>query len=133
MISAVIWPTSPSPMGHGSSLARQSSESPSKLRENVTSPGGTTRAALDVLMADQGMGIPHDVRDRLFSPFFTTKKSVGTGLGLWVTRGIVEKQGGCIGFRTCTDVPSGTVFRVFLPAESTKGDAFDVPQPRFLQ
>ena len=36
-------------------LARQSSETPSKLRENVTSPGGTTRAALDVLMAEQGL------------------------------------------------------------------------------
>jgi pyrroline-5-carboxylate reductase len=36
-------------------LARSSSESPAKLRENVTSPGGTTRAALDVLMADDGL------------------------------------------------------------------------------
>jgi pyrroline-5-carboxylate reductase len=36
-------------------LARQSSELPAKLRENVTSPGGTTRAALDVLMGDGGL------------------------------------------------------------------------------
>jgi PAS domain S-box-containing protein len=88
---------------------------------------------VSVLMADQGSGIPAGVRDRLFSPFFTTKQSVGTGLGLWVTRGIVEKQGGCIGFRTCTDTPSGTVFRVFLPAELADAEAFAAAQPGVLQ
>jgi PAS domain S-box-containing protein len=91
------------------------------------------KRGVSVLMADQGSGIPLDVRDRLFSPFFTTKKSIGTGLGLWVTRGILEKQGGCIAFRTCTETPSGTVFRVFLPVESTNVDAFDAPHPRILQ
>ncbi|MEO6923284.1 MAG: ATP-binding protein, partial [Bryocella sp.] len=42
-----------------------------------------------VLLSDRGSGIPEDVREKLFVPFFTTKQSVGTGLGLWVTRGIV--------------------------------------------
>jgi signal transduction histidine kinase len=69
-----------------------------------------------VIIADEGAGIPAVIRDRLFSPFFTTKQSVGTGLGLWVTRGIVEKQGGSVTFRTRTQPPSGTVFRVFLPS-----------------
>ena len=91
------------------------------------------RPGVSVLLADQGTGIPLQVRGRLFSPFFTTKDSVGTGLGLWVTRGIVEKQGGCIGFRTCTDVPSGTVFRVFLPAEVPNLDTFGAPHTQFLQ
>jgi PAS domain S-box-containing protein len=70
-----------------------------------------------VLIADQGSGIPPAIRERLFSPFFTTKESVGTGLGLWVTRGILEKHGGSITYRTRTDPPSGTVFRVRLPVE----------------
>lgn len=68
-----------------------------------------------VLICDQGAGIPHHVRPRLFTPFMTTKTSTGTGLGLWVTRGMVEKHGGSVCFRSRTDSPSGTVFRVYLP------------------
>jgi signal transduction histidine kinase len=68
-----------------------------------------------VLIADDGTGIPATVRSKLFTPFVTTKESRGTGLGLWVTRGIVEKQGGSISFRTRTEAPSGTVFRLCLP------------------
>ena len=45
----------------------------------------------------------------------TAKSAVGTGLGLWVTRGFVEKQGGSIHFRSRTNPPSGTTFRVVLP------------------
>jgi signal transduction histidine kinase len=92
------------------------------------SSGGTTirlrarqrhchnRHGVSTVICDQGSGIPQGARSRMFSPFFTTKQSVGTGLGLWVTRGIVEKQGGCIHFRTRSESPSGTVFRVFLPS-----------------
>lgn len=68
-----------------------------------------------VLICDDGAGIPHHVRPRLFTPFVTTKQSTGTGLGLWVTRGMVEKHGGSVNFRSRTESPSGTVFRVFLP------------------
>ncbi len=91
------------------------------------------RRGVSVLIADRGTGIPVSVRQRLFSPFFTTKQSVGTGLGLWVTRGIVEKQGGSIRFRTSTENPSGTVFRVFLPAEFIDPEKFLVTQSKFLQ
>ncbi len=68
-----------------------------------------------LLICDAGGGIPHGVRRQLFTPFMTTKPSTGTGLGLWVTRGMVEKHGGCIHFRSRTVSPSGTVFRVYLP------------------
>ncbi len=71
--------------------------------------------AVSILVSDQGSGIAASARQRIFSPFFTTKLSVGTGLGLWVTRGFVEKQGGSIHFRTRTGDPSGTIFRVILP------------------
>jgi signal transduction histidine kinase/GAF domain-containing protein len=77
------------------------------------------RPGVSVLVSDHGTGIPVSARPQVFFPFFTTKQSVGTGLGLWVTRGIVEKQGGTIRVRTSTELPSGTVFRVFLPTEVT--------------
>jgi PAS domain S-box-containing protein len=91
------------------------------------------RAGVSVLIADHGSGIPVAVRQRLFSPFFTTKQSVGTGLGLWVTRGIVEKQGGTIRFRTSTENSTGTVFRVFLPTEFLNPETFASPQSKVLQ
>jgi signal transduction histidine kinase len=88
---------------------------------------------VSIIISDSGSGIPVHVRQKLFAPFFTTKESVGTGLGLWVTRGIVEKQGGSIGFRTRTEHPSGTCFRVFLPAESSETNVLSTPQTQVLQ
>jgi PAS domain S-box-containing protein len=66
---------------------------------------------------DFGSGIqPHD-RPRIFEPFFTTKSDIGTGLGLWVTKGLVERNGGVISFRSsCHEADSGTCFSVTLPA-----------------
>jgi signal transduction histidine kinase len=90
------------------------------------------KPGIAVVISDQGSGIPAAIRQRLFSPFFTTKESVGTGLGLWVTRGIVEKQGGSIRFRSSTEAPSGTVFRVFLPGEFLDPDKF-ATQPTLIQ
>ncbi|MDE1163180.1 MAG: ATP-binding protein [Acidobacteriaceae bacterium] len=86
-----------------------------------------------IVVSDHGSGIPAEMRHRMFSPFFTTKQSVGTGLGLWVTRGIVEKHGGTIRFRSSTESPSGTVFRVFLPTELSGIDAFSVTQTPLVQ
>jgi PAS domain S-box-containing protein len=85
------------------------------------SPKGTDDA-VSILICDEGTGIPASARQRIFSPFFTTKLSVGTGLGLWVTRGFVEKQGGTINFRTRTTDPSGTIFRVVLPVHPPFAD-----------
>jgi PAS domain S-box-containing protein len=79
----------------------------------------TGAAGVSVSVADDGPGIPPKYRDKLFEPFFTTKGEKGTGLGLWVTRGIVEKQGGAIRVRSnVTPERHGTVFSVFLPALS---------------
>jgi signal transduction histidine kinase len=51
-------------------------------------------------ITDSGPGIDPAFRDRIFEPFFTTKGERGTGLGLWVTSGIVQKYGGTIRLRT---------------------------------
>ena len=70
---------------------------------------------------DEGAGIPHEIRDRILEPFFTTKELRGTGLGLWLAKSIVEKHEGTLTFRsTCTPGHSGTCFRVFLPQELSK-------------
>ena len=53
---------------------------------------GTIKGA-SVWIADRGVGIARENRPRLFEPFFTTKGEKGTGLGLWITHGIVQKQG----------------------------------------
>jgi signal transduction histidine kinase len=52
---------------------------------------------------------------------------------LWVTRVIVEKHGGTISYRTRTDPPTGTVFRVFLPAEVPNPEIFDPTHQNLLQ
>src|SRR3984893_14693654 len=62
---------------------------------------GTKGVRLTV--ADTGEGIRAEMRAHLFEPFQTTKEMTGTGLGLWVSKGIVEKHGGYIRKRTRQD------------------------------
>jgi PAS domain S-box-containing protein len=70
-----------------------------------------------ISVADQGCGIPIENRTRLFQPFFTTKKDVGTGLGLWTVKGILDRHRGAIRFKSSVRPGrSGTVFSMFFPA-----------------
>jgi signal transduction histidine kinase len=72
-----------------------------------------------ITVADNGPGIQEAIRPRIFEALFTTKEDTGTGLGLWVSKQIVEKHGGTIRFRSrTTGVKTGTVFSVVLNAES---------------
>jgi signal transduction histidine kinase len=76
-------------------------------------------------VADTGAGIRKDIRSQLFRQFFTTKGSSGTGLGLWLTRDIVERNGGKLRFRSRTEPPCGTVFAMYLPS----APPMERPQP----
>jgi signal transduction histidine kinase len=87
--------------------------------------GSSGRIAIDVFaddefatieVRDNGVGISHENLNHIFEPFFTTKPDVGTGIGLWVTRELVEKSGGEIEVRT-EALPPGfrTAFRLQLP------------------
>jgi PAS domain S-box-containing protein len=69
-----------------------------------------------ILVRDNGMGIPPENVAHIFDPFFTTKSDVGTGIGLWVTRELVERNGGEIRVQT-NDLPRSfrTMFFVELP------------------
>jgi len=74
------------------------------------------REGVRITVADTGSGIPRDNLRKIFEPFYTTKKDTGTGLGLWVSRGIVQKHGGRIRVRSWTEGrATGTVFLIFLP------------------
>jgi PAS domain S-box-containing protein len=86
-----------------------------RIRARETRILETGLAGVSVTVYDSGSGISDFAKKRLFSPFFTTKQSVGTGLGLWVTKGIVEKHGGSIRFRSRVQPPCGTIFRIVLP------------------
>jgi PAS domain S-box-containing protein len=68
-----------------------------------------------ITVADNGSGIPKHIQEQLFLPFFTTKKDVGTGLGLWIANDLVSKKGGEIRFRSSNRTPSGTTMSIFLP------------------
>jgi signal transduction histidine kinase len=65
-------------------------------------PGQKMPAGATVTIADNGSGITAEVQPHLFQPFFTTKGEHGTGLGLWVSRGIINKHGGTISLKSDT-------------------------------
>lgn len=82
--------------------------------------GHKQEAGATVIIEDDGMGIPDEVRPHLFQPFFTTKGERGTGLGLWVSRGIVTKHGGIIELASNTEETThGTSVSVFLATKPT--------------
>ena len=73
-------------------------------------------------VSDTGHGISKKHLGSIFEPFFTTKGERGTGLGLWVTRGIVEEQGGSLLLRSATHGPyRGTTIRISLPVSRSAG------------
>jgi PAS domain S-box-containing protein len=76
----------------------------------------TSRRMMRITVADNGIGMSDEVKRKLFTPFFTTKEQVGTGLGLWHTKSLLEKQGGQIRLRSRQGEKSGTVVSIFLPA-----------------
>jgi signal transduction histidine kinase len=66
-----------------------------------------------LLVADTGVGMAPDFLKSAFEPFVSTKGEKGTGLGLWIVRGIIQNHGGKLRVRSKVD--SGTVFMVDLP------------------
>ena len=77
------------------------------------------RAGVSVTVADTGEGMSRATLERLFHPFMTTKGEAGTGLGLWVSKGILDKHHSKIMVRS--KVGAGSVFRLFLPLDTTSG------------
>lgn len=90
------------------------------VREATDWPTGKTGAAVSIV--DTGTGIQQQDSKRLFEPFFTTKSAKGTGLGLWISRGIVQKYEGRISYKSFRHQHGAmTCFRVFIPVRGTSG------------
>jgi len=82
------------------------------------------RRGVVISIVDTGTGIQPQDAPRIFQPFFSTKSTKGTGLGLWISKGIVQKYNGRIAFRTYRHAGRGaTCFRVFLPGSGMTGVA----------
>jgi PAS domain S-box-containing protein len=75
---------------------------------------------VSISVIDSGQGIHPTIADQLFQPFFSTKSTKGTGLGLWISNGIVQKYNGRIACRSMsTKKGCITCFHVFLPGSRT--------------
>jgi signal transduction histidine kinase len=79
------------------------------------------REGVSVTVAENGSGMDRTMLDRLFHPFATTKGEAGTGLGLWVSKGILDKHHANVAVRS--RVGCGTVFRFFLPLDTRVEEA----------
>src|SRR5262245_42777982 len=77
----------------------------------ATGDEGDERVVMTV--ADTGIGMPENVRKRIFEPFFSTKGEAGSGLGLAMTYSIVKRHGGEV--RVSSEPGRGTTFTMFLP------------------
>ena len=89
-----------------------------RIRVHKVSAAVHGRAGARITFLDNGIGIPAADRKRIFEPFYTTKKDVGTGLGLWLTQNLVQKHRGSIRVRSCAEPGrSWTAFSVFLPEQ----------------
>jgi two-component system sensor histidine kinase DctS len=81
-------------------------------RPGTASQGEAAKGWLEFSVTDCGAGIPREVQEQLFTPFFTTKAE-GMGLGLSLCRTVVEQHGGFLQFES--NLPQGTIFRFTLP------------------
>jgi CheY-like chemotaxis protein len=79
---------------------------------------------LQLIFADNGMGMPDDVRQKIFEPFFSTKGAHGTGLGLSVSYSIIERHGGSIS--VVSEPGNGTEFTIDIPAAQAETSTVEV-------
>ncbi|HKR94468.1 MAG TPA: ATP-binding protein [Candidatus Angelobacter sp.] len=93
-----------------------------RMRVSVreTAERGRVPRGIRISVCDTGSGIRPEDAKRLFEPFFTTKATKGTGLGLWISKGIVQKYDGTIRFRSLRmSNRTTTCFSVFIPGTVT--------------
>lgn len=95
-----------------------------KIRVRVKRVSSGPSEMVQFAVADNGSGIREEFIPKIFEPFFTTKADVGTGLGLWVTKTIVEKRGGRIRVRSrSTGTAPYTIVSFSIPSDPTTASA----------
>ena len=95
-----------------------------KLRVSRSTCVNSHQPRIRVTVADNGKGIDAATLPRIFEPLFTTKTGTGSGLGLWVSKQLIDKHGGAILVRSNSQGPRrGTVFSIVLPATTQKAAA----------
>lgn len=91
----------------------------SGLKKEITIRGYLLDGKVHVEVEDTGTGVPADVAEKIFQPFFTTKEvGKGTGLGLSISYGIIKESSGLISIKETSE--RGAVFQVILPAYRPK-------------
>jgi PAS domain S-box-containing protein len=91
---------------------------------------GSGRSGVHFTILDNGPGIAAEQMQKIFEPFYTTKKDVGTGLGLWLTQNLVRKHQGSIRVHSAVaQGRCGTAFSIFFPREMVQNEYLP-PQPR---
>jgi PAS domain S-box-containing protein len=101
------------------------------LRTRDAVDAATRRSGVRVTIADSGIGMSAETKSRLFEPFFTTKNVAGTGLGLWLSKEILERHGASLRVKSRNSGSrTGTVFSIFFPATgvTSQGSATDARQ-----
>ncbi len=92
---------------------------------NLTIRSARENGGLRLQFVDTGTGMPEDVRQKIFDPFFSTKGAHGTGLGLSVSHSIIERHEGTIS--VASEVGGGTTFTIELPASEVESETTDKP------
>jgi PAS domain S-box-containing protein len=83
------------------------------IRTGFSPAADGVHGLMRLVIADTGCGIPKDMLANVFDPFISTKGEKGTGLGLWIVKGIIENHGGRITVRSRQS--KGTLFKISLP------------------
>jgi len=92
-----------------------------KLSVSLRKTTALDRDGVQTVIRDTGTGISPENLEKIFEPFFTTKGNLGTGIGLWVTRQLVESRGGQIAVTSSTEPgKSGTSVTIFIPFAAPK-------------
>lgn len=106
--------------------AKQAIEArPAPRRISIVARADPAAQNLDLRISDNGPGVPDAIRNRIFDPFFTTKpQGVGTGIGLAVSRGLIEAHGGALTLEA-PEAGAGAVFVIRLPIGAAQFESAD--------